>query len=120
MANEGLTAKYADQWNVDWRNAASDVVPFLADLDAACVDMGRDPKTMGRTVGVEVDMPGNSGRGLKGKRTPPVSGTPEEIASALRAYADLGVSHLQLLFDPNTVEALEAFAPVLELLDNGK
>jgi len=115
-----LTAKYADQWNVDWRNAAADVLPYLADLDGACVEVGRDPKTMARTVGVEVDLPGNSGRGLKGKRTPPLSGTPEAMAAALRAYADLGVSHLQLLFDPNTIEALEAFAPTLELLDNGK
>jgi hypothetical protein len=55
----------------------------------------------------------------KGKRTPPMSGTAEAMAETSRGYAALGVSHLQLLFDPNTVEALEAFAPVLELLDRG-
>jgi len=114
-----LAAKYADQWNVDWRNSPDDIPPYLADLDAACVEVGRDPKTMGRTVGVEVDMPGNSGRGNSGKRTPPLSGTPEEMAGVLRAYAALGVSHIQILLDPNTIEALEGLAPVLELLDKG-
>ena len=112
-----LTARYADSWNVDWRNSPDDIPPYLADLDEACVEVGRDPKTMGRTVGVEVDMPGNSGRGLKGKRTPPLSGQPEEMAAVLRAYAALGVDHIQILLDPNTIEAVEGFAPVLESLD---
>ena len=115
-----LTARYADMWNVDWRNSPADIPPYLDALDAACREVGRDPKTLLRTVGVEVDMPGaisNRAERSKGKRTPPITGTPEEMAETIRAYAALGISHLQLLFDPNTLESLEAFAPVLELLD---
>jgi hypothetical protein len=39
------------------------------------------------------------------------------MAEALRTYAELGISHIQILLDPNTPASVEAFAPVLELLD---
>jgi hypothetical protein len=41
------------------------------------------------------------------------------VADTLRAYADLGISHIQLVMDPITAESIEAFAPVLEELDRG-
>jgi hypothetical protein len=41
----------------------------------------------------------------------------ERLADELRAYAREGVSHVQLWLEPNTLESLEAFAPVLALLD---
>jgi hypothetical protein len=46
----------------------------------------------------------------------PLGGSPEEMAANLRAYADHGVSHLILWLEPNTLESIEAFAPVLEAL----
>jgi hypothetical protein len=39
------------------------------------------------------------------------------MASALRQYADAGIGHVQLVLDPITAEAIEEFAPVLEILD---
>jgi alkanesulfonate monooxygenase SsuD/methylene tetrahydromethanopterin reductase-like flavin-dependent oxidoreductase (luciferase family) len=47
----------------------------------------------------------------------PLSGSPETMAAALRQFADAGISHVQLVMDPITVEAIEEFAPVLEILD---
>ena len=47
----------------------------------------------------------------------PLTGTTEALASTLRRYADAGISHVQLVLDPITVEAIEEFAPVLEELD---
>lgn len=111
-----LTARYADMWNVDWRNSPSLIPPYLADVDAACRDVGRDPKTLQRTLGIEVDM---SGKPPAAGDNPPMSGTPEELAETIRAFAALGASHLQLLFTPNTIASLEAFAPVLAMLDRG-
>jgi hypothetical protein len=39
------------------------------------------------------------------------------MAAELLGLCALGVSHVQLLMDPHTPAALEAFAPVLGLLD---
>ena len=36
------------------------------------------------------------------KPTPPLKGTAEEIAAGLRGYADVGISHVQLVLDPIT------------------
>ena len=47
----------------------------------------------------------------------PLAGPPERLAEELRAYAREGISHVQLWLEPNTLESIEAFAPVLELLD---
>jgi len=47
----------------------------------------------------------------------PVSGSPQEIADTLRAFAHAGVGHVQVWLDPYSLAGIEAFAPVLELLD---
>jgi hypothetical protein len=39
------------------------------------------------------------------------------MAETLRAYAREGISHAQLVIDPITRDAIEAFAPVLAVLD---
>jgi probable F420-dependent oxidoreductase len=113
-----LAATYADQWNSDWRNRAASLPPLIELVEAACAEVGRDLATMALTAGVQIDLPGNTGRavGIDGK--PPLSGPPEQIAAELRAYAPLGISHIQLLPDPSTPKAVEALARVLELLDN--
>jgi alkanesulfonate monooxygenase SsuD/methylene tetrahydromethanopterin reductase-like flavin-dependent oxidoreductase (luciferase family) len=49
-------------------------------------------------------------------RAQPLTGTPEEIADAIRAFAALGVSHLQLYPIPNTVATLRNFELVLRAL----
>jgi alkanesulfonate monooxygenase SsuD/methylene tetrahydromethanopterin reductase-like flavin-dependent oxidoreductase (luciferase family) len=50
---------------------------------------------------------------------PPLSGTPEELAEELRAYAREGISHLQVALEPMLPSSIAAFQPVLELLDRG-
>jgi hypothetical protein len=48
-----------------------------------------------------------------------VTGEPAEIAERLRAYARAGIGHVVVWLDPDTVEGIEAFAPVLYLVDGG-
>jgi hypothetical protein len=70
---------------------------------------------------VLVRMPGGVGR-PQGDATAvaaPLEGPPEVIAETLRRFAAEGVGHVQLVVDPITTRSLEAFAPVLELLDSG-
>jgi hypothetical protein len=47
----------------------------------------------------------------------PVRGAAEEIADAFRAFGTAGYTELELAIWPPTLAALEAMAPVLELLD---
>ena len=48
-----------------------------------------------------------------------LSGSPEELDSAFRGFAQEGISHVVLSLSPHTPAGIEAFAPVLELLDRG-
>jgi probable F420-dependent oxidoreductase len=112
-----LLARYGDAWNVWWTNTgnrAAGVPDTAAKVDAACIAAGRDPLTVAKTVAVLVSMdPERSAP----KGVSPLSGSAEEIAAGLRAYAEFGVSHLQVRLQPNIPSAWEAFAPVLEELD---
>jgi alkanesulfonate monooxygenase SsuD/methylene tetrahydromethanopterin reductase-like flavin-dependent oxidoreductase (luciferase family) len=116
-----LTARYAEQWNA-WLamtdSAPERVPPLNAAVDAACAEVGRDPSTLERTISIMVDVAGDSeipasmGRGV----ATPVSGTPEEIATTIRAFAAHSISHLQMYLLPNTVATIRAFVPVLREL----
>lgn len=120
-----ITIPHVDAWNA-WFDAFGNRpagVPALRDsVDAACHDAGRDPAGVARTVAVEVRLADGTGRimGDSGRPPiPPVEGTPEEIATVLRAFAAEGISHVQLVVDPITLASLDALAPVLEALDRG-
>ena len=39
-----------------------------------------------------------------------MTGSTAELAAAMRQYAAAGISHVQLVLDPITVEAIEEFA----------
>jgi FMNH2-dependent dimethyl sulfone monooxygenase len=54
-----LTAKWADAWNTAWFGPIDDTVrQRVADLDAACVKVGRDPKSIRKTIGIRLHEPG--------------------------------------------------------------
>ncbi len=115
-----LIAEHADSWNVWAQNTGNRAsgIPALRDhVDAACEEVGRDPATLERTAAVMVDFDGAYGR--PGQIVPSLTGSAEELADEMRAYAREGISHIQIYPDPCTVAGIEAFAPVLELLDRG-
>jgi alkanesulfonate monooxygenase SsuD/methylene tetrahydromethanopterin reductase-like flavin-dependent oxidoreductase (luciferase family) len=120
-----ITLPYVESWNAWYAwfgNQPDKLAPILANLDAACRAVGRDPATLERTCALLVAMPGAKGRNMGDpvdRGTPPLRGTTEELAETMRAFARLGIGHIQLVLDPNTAESIEAFAPVLALLDEG-
>jgi alkanesulfonate monooxygenase SsuD/methylene tetrahydromethanopterin reductase-like flavin-dependent oxidoreductase (luciferase family) len=98
-------------------NNPAEVGPDREKVDAVLAANGRDPATVARTVVVLLDMPGAAGRPRESGVF--LSGTPEEIADAFRGYARVGISHIQLMLDPNTFAGIESVVPVLEILDRG-
>lgn len=111
-----LVARYADAWNTDWV-LPGDLPPQQAEVDRACAAEGRNPATLERTAATHIDLPGVERRpfGSTRQRT---TGSPEELAAFLRSFADAGITHLQIWLAPNTPAGIEAFAPVLALLDD--
>lgn len=111
-----LTARYADIWNTDW--VLPEVLPSQqVDVDAACADVGRDPTSLARTASVRIHLP--VAEPSPANFTAQISGSPADVAAVIRAYAPVGITHLQVWLSPNTPAGIEAFAPVLELLDQG-
>lgn len=111
-------ARHADAWNAFFAatgNVAEGVAPLRAKVDAACAEVGRDPATLERTCTVLVgfDLPGAVGHPQVKN---PLSGTPAQIADALRAYQREGITHIQVYLDPMTSAGIEAFAFVIEEL----
>ena len=110
----GLTARYADQWNV-WlafgNNHPDEIPPVRERVDAACAAARRDPATLARSATVLIDLPSRvRGAGTRPER---ISGSPAEIAAQLRAFVAQGITHLQVWPNPNTLEGIEELAEAL-------
>ncbi len=118
-----LTARYADAWNADRQNDVGVVQALNARVDAACHDVGRDPATLVRIIGIQVDLLKASRQAMQPRQWVmdpwPLTGTPEELAAQIRAYAGARVEHMMVWIDPVSVAGIEAFAPVLDELDRG-
>lgn len=118
-----ITLPHVAAWNAWFTWFGNDVPGYRelhARVDEACRSAGRDPSTVERTVALFVAFPGARGRSLGDLSRPdvePISGDPATLAATLRAFADAGVAHVQLVLDPITVERIEALAPTLAALD---
>jgi alkanesulfonate monooxygenase SsuD/methylene tetrahydromethanopterin reductase-like flavin-dependent oxidoreductase (luciferase family) len=112
-----LAALHADIWSwyVEERSDLEEFGPRLEALEAACVAVGRDPATIGKSAGIIVEP--TSITGAAEVLATPIRGSAEEIADGFRAFRDAGFTHIEVLLWPRTLTALEAMAPVLEYLD---
>ena len=117
-----ITLPHVDSWNAwlcDGASSADEVPARRTVVDEACRAVGRDPAEVGRSVSIMVDQTG--ARDIPESMSPrtaiPLSGSPEEIAEGMRAFAGQGIDHLQVSLAPNTVRSTESFAAVLEAFD---
>ena len=112
-----LAALHADIWSwyVEEKSDLAEFAPRLAALEAACIEAGRDPATIGKSAGIVVEPTPITG--AADVLAAPLSGSAEEIADGLRSFRAAGFTHVEVLLWPRTLAALEAMAPVLEMLD---
>jgi alkanesulfonate monooxygenase SsuD/methylene tetrahydromethanopterin reductase-like flavin-dependent oxidoreductase (luciferase family) len=108
-----LAVRHADIWSayVDERAHVDEIRPRIEQLEAICAEEGRDPASIGRSIGVPVNptLPA-------GARPDTVSGSASEIADTLRSFLDVGYTQVELMLSPGTLEASEALGPVVELV----
>jgi alkanesulfonate monooxygenase SsuD/methylene tetrahydromethanopterin reductase-like flavin-dependent oxidoreductase (luciferase family) len=120
-----ITMPYAQSWNAWYAwfgNRPENLAPWMKKVDDACRRVGRDAAAVERTCAVYVGLTGGAGRNVGAtteEDVPPLRGSTAELAAAMRQYAAAGISHVQLVLDPITVESIEEFAPVLTELDRG-
>jgi len=110
-----IIAKHADAYNTVWHIDPAQVTERWENMVAACKDVGRDPATLELTAGTFVHLPEN---GEPANDDKSISGTYEEIAAKLLAFADVGVTHINIIFrEATSVENIEQFARVMEIMD---
>jgi len=109
-----LTARYADLWNIGYMGKPETMVEPIAKIEAACREVGRDPATIGVTAFIGLWFPDLQAKQPSFLPTP-LTGTPQEIAAAMRGYAKLGVQHIMFQCEPYTSEALRRLTQALQL-----
>ncbi len=125
-----VAARFADECNVSFSPVeAVDAVGRA--IDEACGELGREPRSVVRSVALTTVIGVDSGecerraaaigRGLDDVRESGVAGSPEEVAARLAAYAAVGVSRVYLqLLDLTDLEQVsligERLAPLVAAL----
>ena len=117
----GITLPHVASWNAwcAWfGNSVAGYLPLRERVDAACRAVGRDPALVERTLALLVAFPGAVGRGsaVSEAAFDPIDGDPATLVPTLRAFADTGVGHVQLVLDPITVPSIAALAPTLDAI----
>ena len=112
-----LAAKHADVWSAFATTSSlpSAFEPLTEALDRICESIGRDPASIGRSVGVIVE-PGDAkvaeglGFGVA------ITGSSDQIVETLAAFTAAGVTRLEIVPYPNTTETLEVLDAVISAL----
>ncbi len=109
-----LTAQYADLWNTGYMGKPETMAEPLAKMRQACREAGRDPATIGITALIGLWFPE-----LQANKPSffdnPLTGTAEDIAAAMRGYAELGMQHIMFQCEPYTSESLRLLTEALQL-----
>jgi alkanesulfonate monooxygenase SsuD/methylene tetrahydromethanopterin reductase-like flavin-dependent oxidoreductase (luciferase family) len=110
-------AQHADVWSAFATTSSlpEAFAPMTDQLDRICVDIGRDPLSIGRSVGVFVE-PDPSGLAERLDLGVPITGSVGQIIDTIAGFADVGVTRVEIHPLPHTMAVLEKLAPVYEAL----
>ena len=87
----------------------------LATIKAACDEEGRDPATLGVTALIALWFPDLQPEQPRFVSYTYLTGTPAELAAAMRGYDEVGVQHIMFQYAPYTGEARQRMAEALRL-----
>jgi probable F420-dependent oxidoreductase len=110
---------HVDAWNTwyeDYGNTAQGFAALSERVDAAAGEAGRDPREIARSACVLVALDRSSGDRPLTPEAPPVEGTAEQIAAALRALADAGADEAIVVASPIDERSIRRLGEALALL----
>lgn len=113
-----LAAQHADVWSAYATNSSQPkaFTDMLRMVDHACEQQDRDPRSLGRSIGVNVIPEGFEAPPEWGV-SDPLTGPARAIAEKVHEFASLGVTSLEFMVWPTTAPAYEAVGEVLAALD---
>jgi alkanesulfonate monooxygenase SsuD/methylene tetrahydromethanopterin reductase-like flavin-dependent oxidoreductase (luciferase family) len=106
-----LAIRHGDIWSSYIESSVDEAAPRMASFLAICAEEGRDPASIGKSIGMSANP-----LLAHGEKPDTLSGSAEEMAATLRTFVDGGYTQVELMFEPPTIEALDALAPLIELL----
>jgi len=117
-----ITAPHIDLWNtwhVWFGNDPSGLSALIGELEAACDDVGRDPSEIEKTAAIYVQLSRGEGRVAGSEGRPdarPITGSHEEMAIKMAAFAEAGMGHIQVVLDPIDAAGVEELAQIVALI----
>jgi probable F420-dependent oxidoreductase len=117
------TLPHVDAWNTwyeDYANSPDEFAKLNERISGAARDAGRDPADIERSACALVGLDGSSGeRASTPNAAPPLTGSPDEILSALRELHDAGADEIILVVDPISEATIRRLGEVVAELRNG-
>jgi alkanesulfonate monooxygenase SsuD/methylene tetrahydromethanopterin reductase-like flavin-dependent oxidoreductase (luciferase family) len=114
------TLPYADSWNTWWDaygNTAGGFAIRNAEISAIAESAGRDPGEVERSACVLVSFDPSAGERPRDDDAPPLTGSADHIARALRDLAEAGAHEAILVLDPISETTVRRSGEVLAALD---
>jgi alkanesulfonate monooxygenase SsuD/methylene tetrahydromethanopterin reductase-like flavin-dependent oxidoreductase (luciferase family) len=109
-----LTAELADAWNTCWLGRAAELPQRVAELRAACSDVGRDLATLDVTVGQIVTTPeSNQNRDESDNAARFEFTSAEDLAGEWQQFEEQGVAHLIVWPQPYESNCLQLVTAAL-------
>jgi alkanesulfonate monooxygenase SsuD/methylene tetrahydromethanopterin reductase-like flavin-dependent oxidoreductase (luciferase family) len=117
------TLPHVDAWNTwyaDYGNSPDEFAKLNERISGAARDAGRDPGDIERSACALVGLDGSSGeRASTPDGAPPLTGSPDRLASALRELHDAGADEIILVLDPTSEATVRRLGDVVAEVRNG-
>ena len=114
------TLPHADSWNTWWDaygNTAGGFAVRNAEISAIAESAGRDPGEVERSACVLVSFDPSAAERPRDDDAPPLTGSPDHMARALRDLAEAGAHEAILVLDPISETTVRQCGEVLAALD---
>jgi len=114
----GLAVKHADIWSgyATTSSLPDAFVDLVQLVDRTCDERGRDPASLGKSIGVFLE-PGDDGISEAVGLGVPIIGTPAETAETIHQFARMGVTMIEFVLVPFNERTMEYMADLVDVLD---